>query len=80
MDSIRNYRGGMPEDKPKGSSGSSNSQDQEMNSMIQKYKEYECSLKIKQGEVIGKGSSGIVYKGFDQLKGRFLAFKSIALS
>ena len=70
MDSIRNYRGIKPSPKhpeipvPKGSSGSS-SQDQEMNSMIKKYQEYECCLKIKQGEVIGKGSSGIVYKGFD---------------
>ena len=62
-----------------GSSGSSSSQDQEISQIIKKYSEYKSFLKIKQGEMIGQGGNGVVYKGLDQLKGEFLAFKSISL-
>ncbi len=41
---------------------------------------YTFPTKIKKCEIIGKGSSCVVYKGLDMTKGSFLAFKEINLN
>lgn len=36
-----------------------------------------CQLRFKKGELIGEGSYGKVYQGFDEEQGRLIAIKEI---